>query len=62
MSSSSAVELPRAIYLDRIQIHSYPYASMNRDRNGSPKTALWGGVARGRLSYRRPELFAFLAG
>ncbi|MER6605796.1 type I-E CRISPR-associated protein Cas7/Cse4/CasC [Streptomyces sp. NPDC000927] len=39
-----------AIYIDRIQIHSYPYGAPNRDRNGSPKTCSYNGTTRGRLS------------
>ncbi|MFK0043914.1 type I-E CRISPR-associated protein Cas7/Cse4/CasC [Streptomyces sp. NPDC090741] len=44
------ISLPSAIYLDLIQIQSTPYASANRDRNGSPKSAVYGGVLRGRES------------
>ncbi|MFJ3879129.1 type I-E CRISPR-associated protein Cas7/Cse4/CasC [Streptomyces sp. NPDC090077] len=44
------MSLPAALYLDVIQLQSTPYASTNRDRNGSPKTALVGGVLRSRES------------
>ncbi|MET8751351.1 type I-E CRISPR-associated protein Cas7/Cse4/CasC [Streptomyces sp. NPDC004667] len=46
----TTISLPRAIHLDLIQIQSTPYASSNRDRNGSPKSAVYGGVLRGRES------------
>ncbi|MFB7105792.1 type I-E CRISPR-associated protein Cas7/Cse4/CasC [Streptomyces hydrogenans] len=46
----TGISLPRAIHLDLMQIQSSPYASANRDRNGSPKTAVYGGVLRGRES------------
>lgn len=44
------IQLPQGLHLDLIQVHSTPYASTNRDRNGSPKTALYGGSLRGRES------------
>ncbi|MFJ6940544.1 type I-E CRISPR-associated protein Cas7/Cse4/CasC [Streptomyces sp. NPDC101132] len=49
-TSSTGMALPRALYLDLIQIQSTPYASANRDRNGSPKSALYGATLRARLS------------
>lgn len=45
-----SIHLSQGLHLDLIQVHSTPYASSNRDRNGSPKTALYGGSLRGRES------------
>ncbi|MFI1607783.1 type I-E CRISPR-associated protein Cas7/Cse4/CasC [Streptomyces griseofuscus] len=38
------------LYVDVHIIHSAPYSNLNRDRQGSPKTATYGGVPRPRLS------------
>ncbi|MEU6548381.1 type I-E CRISPR-associated protein Cas7/Cse4/CasC [Streptomyces sp. NPDC046859] len=38
------------LYIDVHIVHSAPYSNLNRDRQGAPKTATYGGVARPRLS------------
>ncbi|MFE0136973.1 type I-E CRISPR-associated protein Cas7/Cse4/CasC [Streptomyces sp. NPDC059037] len=38
------------LYVDVHIVHSTPYANLNRDRQGAPKTATYGGVVRPRLS------------
>ncbi len=40
----------RPLHLDVHLIQSFPYSNLNRDRQGAPKTSLYGGVARARLS------------
>lgn len=46
----TSISLPRAVHLDLAQIQATPYASANRGRNGAPKSAVIGGVLRGRES------------
>ncbi|MGY5052416.1 type I-E CRISPR-associated protein Cas7/Cse4/CasC [Streptomyces sp. 900105755] len=38
------------LYIDVHIVHSAPYSNLNRDRQGAPKTATYGGVPRPRLS------------
>lgn len=38
------------LYIDVHIIHSAPYSNLNRDRQGAPKMATYGGVSRPRLS------------
>lgn len=38
------------LYIDVHIIHSAPYSNLNRDRQGAPKSATYGGVSRPRLS------------
>ncbi|WP_187413212.1 type I-E CRISPR-associated protein Cas7/Cse4/CasC [Streptomyces sp. WAC01526] len=48
MTTASAARTP--LYIDVHLIHSTPYANLNRDRQGAPKTATYGGSLRPRLS------------
>lgn len=41
---------PGSLYLDIHLIQSYPYSNLNRDRQGAPKSARYGGVMRARQS------------
>ncbi|MBO0657262.1 type I-E CRISPR-associated protein Cas7/Cse4/CasC [Streptomyces triculaminicus] len=41
---------PGNLYLDVHLIQSYPYSNLNRDRQGAPKSAKYGGVMRARQS------------
>ncbi|WP_423247459.1 type I-E CRISPR-associated protein Cas7/Cse4/CasC [Streptomyces decoyicus] len=48
VTTASAPRTP--LYIDVHLIHSTPYANLNRDRQGAPKTATYGGSLRPRLS------------
>ncbi|WP_392900685.1 type I-E CRISPR-associated protein Cas7/Cse4/CasC [Streptomyces sp. LN699] len=41
---------PGSLYLDVHLVQSYPYSNLNRDRQGAPKSARYGGVTRARQS------------
>ncbi|AYN40145.1 type I-E CRISPR-associated protein Cas7/Cse4/CasC [Streptomyces dangxiongensis] len=41
---------PGSLYVDVHLIQSYPYSNLNRDRQGAPKTAKYGGAMRARHS------------
>lgn len=49
------------LYLDIHLIQSYPYSNLNRDRQGAPKSAKYGGVMRARQSSQNGKRHTRLA-
>src|SRR5579871_2792497 len=48
--SRMTVVRPDRLHVDVHLVQSFPYSNLNRDRQSSPKTAIYGVVTRARLS------------